>query len=75
MTNILIIGAGAIGSAFSFPCIEKNHKVTITGTHLEDNFLQKLKENNNFHPVLETHLDEKINIMDIFDDIEARLGW
>ena len=37
MAKILIIGAGAMGSAFSFPCIDNNNEVTILGTHLEDN--------------------------------------
>ena len=29
MKKILIIGAGAMGSAFAFPCIENRHKVTL----------------------------------------------
>ena len=28
MSKILIIGAGAMGSAFSFPCVDNGHKVT-----------------------------------------------
>ena len=28
--KILIIGGGAMGSAFSIPCLENNNKVTIT---------------------------------------------
>ena len=30
MKKILIIGGGAMGSAFSVPCLENNNKVTIT---------------------------------------------
>ena len=37
MKNILIIGAGAMGSAFSVPCVENNNNVSLLGTHLEDN--------------------------------------
>ena len=29
MKKILIIGAGAMGSAFTFPCIDNKHKVTL----------------------------------------------
>ena len=29
MKKILIIGAGAMGSAFTFPCTDNNHKVTL----------------------------------------------
>ena len=37
MKKILIIGGGAMGSAFSIPCLENKNKVTITAvsyTHL-----------------------------------------
>ena len=44
MAKILIIGAGAMGSAFAFPCIDNNNEVNILGTHLEDNFIEKLKK-------------------------------
>ena len=35
MKKIIIIGAGAMGSAFAVPCIDNNNDVTIIGTHLE----------------------------------------
>ena len=45
MANILILGAGSMGTAFSFPCSDKNHAVTIVGTHLEDLFIDNLNRN------------------------------
>ena len=30
MTKILVIGGGAMGSAFTIPCLENNNKVIIT---------------------------------------------
>ena len=45
MKKILIIGAGAMGSAFSLPCIENNNHVSIVGTHLEKKFIKNLKKN------------------------------
>ena len=42
MANILILGAGSIGTAFSFPCSDKNNSVTIVGTHLENNFIDQI---------------------------------
>ena len=42
MTNILIFGAGSMGTAFSYPCSDKNHSVTIIGTHLENNFIDEI---------------------------------
>ena len=41
MKEILILGAGAMGSAFAFPCADNGHKVCLVGTHLEDNFIDK----------------------------------
>ena len=36
MSKILIIGAGAMGSAFTVPCIDNKHEVTLVGSPLED---------------------------------------
>ena len=47
MSKVIIIGAGAMGSAFAFPCLDRNHDTTIIGTHLEDKFIDELKSNNN----------------------------
>ena len=45
MSKIVIIGAGAMGSAFSLPCLDNNHDINIVGTHLENNFIDQLKKN------------------------------
>ena len=42
MAKILILGAGSMGTAFSFPCSDKNHAVTIIGTHLENDFINQI---------------------------------
>ena len=39
MANILILGAGAMGSAFTFPCIDNKHKVILCEPY--NNFLIK----------------------------------
>ena len=62
MSKIIIIGAGAMGSAFSFPCIDNNHDTNIIGTHLENDFIDKLKSNKNLHPTLNVHIPETIKI-------------
>ena len=62
MSKIIIIGAGAMGSAFALPCLDNNHDVNIVGTHLEDEFIDNLKKNNNFHPGLNTKLPDEIKI-------------
>jgi len=48
MSNILILGAGSMGTAFAYPCLDNNHDVNIVGTHLENNFIDELK-NKYFH--------------------------
>tara|TARA_Y200000002_G_scaffold382473_1_gene399662 strand:- start:45 stop:1091 length:1047 start_codon:yes stop_codon:yes gene_type:complete len=62
MSKIVIIGAGAMGSAFSFPCIDNNHDTNIIGTHLENEFVDKLKSNKNLHPSLNVHIPKAIKI-------------
>ena len=41
MSKILIIGAGAMGSAFSFPCVDNGHTVSIMGSPLENKTIDK----------------------------------
>ena len=62
MKKILIIGAGAMGSAFSIPCAENNNDVTIIGSVLEGDFISSLKSNKNLHPSLNVVLPNNIKI-------------
>ena len=56
MSKIVIIGAGAMGSAFALPCLDNNHDINIIGTHLENDFIDKLKKNDHFHASLNINL-------------------
>ncbi len=69
MSKIVIIGAGAMGSAFALPCTDNNHDTNIIGTHLENEFIEGLKNNKNFHPALGVHLPKSIKIFK-FDDFK-----
>ena len=71
MSKIVIIGAGAMGSAFALPCLDNNHDINIVGTHLENDFIIDLKKNNNIHPGLNTKIPEGIKIFkfDEFDEL------
>ena len=62
MKKILIIGAGAMGSAFSIPCAENNNDVTIIGSVLEDDFISSIKSNKNLHPSLNVVLPNNIKL-------------
>ena len=52
MSKIVIIGAGAMGSAFALPCLDNNHDVNIVGTHLEKEFIDNLKKKKIYTQVL-----------------------
>jgi len=72
MKKIIIIGAGAMGSAFSVPCTENQNDVTLVGTHLEDNLIEKIKSNKNIHPALNTKLPENLKV-EKFDKLDSIL--
>ena len=72
MSNkIVIIGAGAMGSAFALPCLDNNHDINIVGTHLENDFIDDLKKNDNLHPGLKTKIPKEINMFKFekFDEL------
>ncbi len=71
MSKIVVIGAGAMGSAFALPCLDNNHDINIVGTHLENEFIDQLKKNNNLHPALNTEIPKEIKIFkfDKFDEL------
>ena len=58
MANILILGAGSMGTAFSFPCSDNNHSVTIIGTHLENDFIDQINT-------------DKSKMLNTFDKLQA----
>ena len=72
MSKIVIIGAGAMGSAFAVPCFDNNHDTNIVGTHLENEFIDSLKDNENIHPGLNTEIPSGIKIFK-FDKFESLL--
>ena len=59
MKKILIIGGGAMGSAFSVPCIDNNHKVIITEPYSQ-RFIKNLSSKNKFHSGLKINLSKKL---------------
>jgi len=62
MKKILIIGAGAMGSAFSVPSVENKNDTTLVGTHLENDLINSIKSNKNLHPTLKTSLPQELKI-------------
>ena len=62
MAEILILGAGSMGTAFSFPCSDKNHSVTIVGTHLENDFIEKINHSRK-HPALDKGVPKDVKFL------------
>ena len=59
MKKILIIGGGAMGSAFSIPCLENNNNVTITEPYNKV-FIKNLVSKKKFHSSLKISLPKKL---------------
>ena len=59
MKKILIIGGGAMGSAFTFPCIDNKNEVTITEPY-NKTFIKNLSSKKKYHSSLKINLPKKI---------------
>ena len=68
MKNILIIGGGAMGSAFTVPCLENNNKVTITEPYSKL-FIKNLSSKNKFHSALKMNLPKKLKFRKFSDGL------
>tara|TARA_Y100000590_G_scaffold401067_1_gene485672 strand:- start:51 stop:1088 length:1038 start_codon:yes stop_codon:yes gene_type:complete len=62
MATIVILGAGSMGTAFSYPCSDKNHTIKIVGTHLEDDFIDQINSKN-YHPSLQCKLPKNVEFL------------
>ena len=68
MKKILIIGGGAMGSAFSIPCLENKNKVTITEPYSKV-FIKNLTSKDKFHSALKMKLPKKLNFRKYSKDL------
>ena len=59
MKKILVIGGGAMGSAFTIPCLENKNKVLITEPYSK-NFIKELSSKNKYHSSLQINLPKKL---------------
>ena len=62
MKRILVFGAGAMGSAFTVPCVDNNNDVVLVGTHLEDATIEIIKKEENFHKILNCKLPKNLRV-------------
>ena len=71
MSNILILGAGSMGTAFSFPCADNKHSVTVVGTYLEDDFIDAINLKK-IHPYLKCEVPEEVKFVK-FSELENQI--
>ena len=60
MANIIILGAGSMGTAFSIPCSDNNHNTTVIGTHLENEFIDEIISSKK-HPSLNCEIPQNVS--------------
>ena len=53
-----------MGTAFSFPCSDNNHEVIIVGTHLENEFIDKINSMKK-HPILNCDIPKNVSFFKI----------
>ncbi len=59
MANVVILGAGLMGSAFSTPLADNGHRVRLVGTHLDDEVIEEIHESG-VHPRLRVKLPASV---------------
>ena len=68
MKKILIIGGGAMGSAFTIPCLENKNDVTITEPYSK-RFIKDLSSKRKFHSALKIKLPRKLKFRKFSNDL------
>ncbi len=59
MANIVILGAGVMGSAFSIPLADRGHQVRLVGTHLDTDIIEEIHQSH-VHPKLKVRLPDSV---------------
>ncbi len=60
MQEIIVLGAGAMGTAFCFPLADARNRVALVGTHLDGEWINAMKTTGK-HPKLRTAMPETVN--------------
>ena len=68
MKKILIIGGGAMGSAFAIPCLDNGNSVTITEPY-STRFIKNLSSKNKFHSALKINLPKKLKFRNFSSEL------
>ena len=72
MSTITVIGAGVMASSLSFPAVENGNEMRLTGTPLDREIIDSVKENR-YHPTLKRTLPEGVKAFQI-EELDAALS-
>ena len=56
MANVLVIGAGVMGTAITVPAVKNGHDITLVGTPLDKEIIEKIKTSK-IHPNLNIEIE------------------
>ena len=73
MANAVILGAGVMGTAFSFPLVDRGHQVRLVGTHLDADIIEEIHQNG-VHPKLRMRVPDRVTPFTIAGLEEALAG-
>lgn len=73
MANIVVLGAGVMGTAFTLPMAENGHRVRLVGTHLDGDIIEELHESR-IHPRLGSTIHANVTPLPIDRLDEALAG-
>mgnify|MGYP005999295267 CR=1 FL=1 len=68
MKKIIVIGGGAMGSAFTVPCLDNNNRVIITEPYSK-RFIKDLSSKKKLHSALKINLPKKLIFRKFSKDI------
>ena len=68
MKKIIIIGGGAMGSAFTIPCLDNKNQVFITEPYSKV-FIRDLSSKNKFHSALKLRLPKNLKFRKFSKDL------
>ena len=73
MANIVVLGAGVMGSAFTTPLADNGHTVSLVGTHLDADIVEEIHETR-VHPRLKSRLRDAVTPY-TYDRLGVDANW
>ena len=59
MANVVVLGAGVMGTAFTMPLADNGHQVKLVGTHLDTDIIEEIHETR-VHPRLKSRVRDSV---------------